>query len=622
LRPKATLRYLASPSILEQKPQSLEKRETLRYRLVVGLVACLACVFALWLMWGKIFPPREPVMTQITTQESENRVTAAAISPDGRSLAFAELGGPIDLRRMSDGFTQPLNTPAGLSVDRIAWFARGSRLLVSGSVGDQPGSIWVVAIGAEAPQMVMRQGKDAVPSPDGTRIAFTNLDGSAIWIIGMRDEAPREVRAGGSTTSFSALIWSPDSKRVDYQRQDYTPRANQKGDQIEKNYTYSFESVDVGTGQIIASARKVVMTSACGLRDGRVLFLRWVSPEFTQVHQIWEVRTDPHTGRLRGRPRQLTHATDLTLSSISASDDGQQVVDVRTTFRANIYVANLPPAGQFPRLLNIRRLTFVQASDFPHAWTRDGRSVIFESSRNGEYNLYRQSIDQREAEALVESPGDHVLEQISPDGKWVLYRWDEGGSRRLMRVSVDGGSPAPVPINGEPGGFRCPLETGTECVLRSVEDRQFVFHALDPIRGEGPELARTAWSPSVVGDWSVSPDGSQVAIPNHDPDSATIRLVALRNRAPGMAERTVTVNGLADLSGVTWTADGRGWYVSIASKAEELFASPLFYVDLEGHATDLSGLAAPGWLLPSPDGRHVAFPQETAWTNAWLFQGF
>jgi len=58
----------AFPSIPEQRPQSLKKHETLRYRLVVGLVACLAGVFALWLTWGRIFAPPEPVMTQLTAQ--------------------------------------------------------------------------------------------------------------------------------------------------------------------------------------------------------------------------------------------------------------------------------------------------------------------------------------------------------------------------------------------------------------------------------------------------------------------------------------------------------------------------------------------------------------------------
>jgi hypothetical protein len=38
------------------------------------------------------------------------------------------------------------------------------------------------------------------------------------------------------------------------------------------------------------------------------------------------------------------------------------------------------------------------------------------------------------------------------------------------------------------------------CVLRETLDRRsYVFSALDPIQGKGSELARTAWTPSILG---------------------------------------------------------------------------------------------------------------------------
>jgi hypothetical protein len=191
-----------------------------------------------------------------------------------------------------------------------------------------------------------------------------------------------------------------------------------------------------------------------------------------------------------------------------------------------------------------------------------------------------------------------------------------------MRVGVNGGTPEPVRIDGNLDEFRCPIGTGTQCVLRTVEEGQFVFHALDPVAGEGPELARTAWSPSVTLDWDVSPDGSQMAIPNHNPQDAKIRLVRLTNEVPGVAEKTVTLIGLADLFGVTWTADGQGWYVSVRTATSGILAGHLFYVDPQGHWTHLSGPALPSFLVPSPDGRQVVFPQDTAQSNACLFHGF
>ncbi|MGH9353628.1 MAG: hypothetical protein ACRD2G_15950 [Terriglobia bacterium] len=142
-----------------------------------------------------------------------------------------------------------------------------------------------------------------------------------------------------------------------------------------------------------------------------------------------------------------------------------------------------------------------------------------------------------------------MLPQVSPDGKWVIYRSMQGiSSWTLMRIPIEGGKPEPVPTAGKLEEFRCPLRAGTPCVLRTVENGQFVFNELDPVRGEGRELARTDWSPTIRGDWDVSPD-------------------------------------------------------------------------LQGRSTDLLESANPIFAVPSPDGRHVAFPQPRAWSNAWLFQG-
>jgi Tol biopolymer transport system component len=593
----------------------------LRWLVALGLTACIAAGATLWLMRERIFLAKEPTMSQLTTQASENRVTAAALSPDGKSLAFAPSGGSIRLRRMSDGFTQSLATPPGLQVTRVAWFTDGSRLLLSGTLGDRRGGIWVLPVHGGSWSLIVSDAKDGVPSPDGTRIAATSMDNATIWIVGVTDRAPRPIRVGGSTTLFSSLIWSPDSKRIAYQRGDYAPAKDRLQNRLEKNYQYSYESLDAGTTQVAASAKDVRITSACALQDGRILFLSWVSPELIWSHQLWELQTDPHTGRVLGPPRRLTHSKDVALSSVSASSDGRNVSVVWLKGWPNVYIAGLMPASPVPRLVDIRQLTFTEANNYPHAWTPDNRTVIFESDRNilgdNRYQLYRQNIDQTEAEPLSLAPGNNVLPQLSPDGKWVLYRSDqETGNRRLMRVAVGGGMPEPLRTGWDE--FRCGLQASSRCVLRTVENNQFVFHELDPVRGQGRELARTAWIPTVVGDWDLSPDGSQVAIPNHDPRDAKIRLVPLSGRLPGVDGRTITLSGLKYLDAVVWTADGRGWYVSVLTSS----GTRLMYADLQGRTSDLhleSMLSL--YAVPSPDGRHIAFPEWTVSSNAWLFGG-
>jgi eukaryotic-like serine/threonine-protein kinase len=591
---------------------------------VSSLAVCVVCGFVLWAIAAKIFAPKEPVLQQITTQTSENRVTAAALSPDEKELAFGTIAGSLLVRRMSDGFTRPLRTPAGLQVDRIAWFPDGSRLLASGTAADHRRGVWVIPLDGGAAGLVVPEGEDGVPSPDGTRIASTSADGTTIWVTAVNGARPRQIRGGGGMNLFSALIWSPDGKRISYQRQVYATQRDQQiagyGASRPQQNVYNYEAADAETGRVVASVRDVVMTSACGVEDGRILYLRWISAMEMLRHQLWELRTDPKTGKVLGPPRQVTHSSDLMLSSISAAHDGSKVALVRRSEYSNISIADLPPGKPVAKLLNIRRLTFAMADDYPHAWTPDNDEVIFESDRNGTFGLFRQKIDEREPEPLVLSKADSVLPQASPNGKWVLFREDreQRTKRRLMRVPMDGGTPEPVPNTGNVEEFRCGRQAGSRCVVRSTENDQFVFYELDPPRGRGRELARTGWSPSITGDWDLSPDGAFVAIPNHDPQNAKIRVVSLDAARPDVAERVVTLDGMKNLNGLVWAASGQEWYVVERTPLE----SVLFDVDGDGHSRELQKSPNMLWAIPSPDGRRIAFPTETTSSNVWLIHGF
>jgi hypothetical protein len=108
-----------------------------------------------------------------------------------------------------------------------------------------------------------------------------------------------------------------------------------------------------------------------------------------------------------------------------------------------------------------------------------------------------------------------------------------------------------------------------------------------------------------------------VAIPNHEPRSAEIRLVTLDPARGGIEEKRVRLDGLKSLNGVVWAASGRGWYVSVRKPSGGL----MVYVDGQGHITNLLDTSQPTYAVPSPDGRHIAFPEWTVSSNAWLFHG-
>ena len=115
-----------------------------------------------------------------------------------------------------------------------------------------------------------------------------------------------------------------------------------------------------------------------------------------------------------------------------------------------------------------------------------------------------------------------------------------------------------------------------------------------------------------MGDWGLSPDGSQVAVPNHDLRSATVRVIPLD--AGRGSQREVALPGLSQLSSLQWTARGDGWFLSVLTPV----GKRLVYATPDGRWSLLGDIQ--GWAVPSPDGRRVAFLNPIVAANAWLLR--
>jgi hypothetical protein len=582
---------------------------------VAAVVLAVAC-FAGW-RWKQVrLAGNAPAFRQITTLIPENRATAAAISPDGELAAYANIDG-IFLRTIKNGDTRTLSAPGDYVVDRLAWFAGGTRLVASGfSKTTNMPSIWLISTTGAQPSLLGTHARGAAPSPDGTHVAFLSQDWSGIWVTGTHGEEPRKIVAGPADDTFPFVLWSPDGRRLAFQRRHF----------YHDHYESQYESVELTTGRVVAVGRDLLMNSASALPDGRIMFLRWDNDDFTSSHELWEVKTNPATGSLEEEPRKIATypgANTTTLLGLSVTANGKQAMVLMQSAQNSVFVGDLdqPPSS----ISNVRRLTLDQQTNYPHAWTADSRSVIFESDRSGSFDLFKQGIDQRTPEAIVATPMTEILPQLAPDGHFVLYAartleteqpwYYKPGTYKLMRVPVEGGTPKEVSIGGPLDEFRCALGPGKRCVLRTTVDGEWrTYYDLDAMRGKGPELARTRWSVEVLGDWDISPDGLQVAIPNHDSREARIRVVSLEAKPNQPQEREVVLPGVTDLRGLIWAADGQGWFVSV----DTTVGNRLLYVYLDGRFHSLGDIH--GWAVPSPDGRRVAFLNTIIATNAWLIE--
>jgi hypothetical protein len=260
--------------------------------------------------------------------------------------------------------------------------------------------------------------------------------------------------------------------------------------------------------------------------------------------------------------------------------------------------------------------------------------VVFESQRNGHFNIFKQGLDQSSVEPLVTGSESTSRGRFSPSGAWFFYiAGDTTSSWRLMRMPASGG-PSELFIEGQDlENYYCTTAAANLCVVAEREQDQMVFYAFDPAQKLPPggiprrdlrELARTDYIPS---DWGLAPDGASIAMVRPSNSEGRIRIISLAARGPAgrsastAPARDVFVEGWTNLFNLNWAVDGTGWYICNHSGPA---GSTFLFVDLKGHATVLQSQQGvePFWGVPSPDGRHLAFSKTTFTENAWLLENF
>ncbi len=424
--------------------------------------------------------------------------------------------------------------------------------------------------------------------------------------------------------------WSPDGRRIAYLSVHLGPEKSECAIEV--------RDLNGGPPALILSDPKL-----CGryrvfswLPDGRMIYSLAESGFNAYRSNLWEIRVDPRTGRVSGEPRRITNWVDASFFDISVTADGKRLAFVRRYDQSDVYVARVERNG---RLDAPRRLTLDDRIDWPGGWTRDSKNVLFYSDRSRNLDIFRQGIEDRSAEAIVEGPEEKRAPQLSADGAWILYltwprmqRGEFPRSGHLMRIPLSGGSPEVVfTVSGYPGSaeglrfpyilttrgypdFHCSRTPANSCVLAEAEQEQIVFYGFDPAQGSKHQLARidTDHSNSF---WDLSPDGSRIAFVKYDDHRGSIRVLPLA----GGPEREVSAQGWASLDSVAWSADGKSLFVT----SHSLTGSRLLRVYLNG---ETQFLHKANYLaerpVPSPDGTYLAFGEVTSESNAWMIENF
>jgi Tol biopolymer transport system component len=570
---------------------------------------------------------------QLTSNGVGHGVKGAAVSPDGKYLAYSDDAG-LHLELVATGEMRTLPLPPETSATHAVWlpagwFPDGTRLLTNLEIAGKPPSIWILSLIGDAPRKFRDDSFGQSISPDGLKVAFTSartgfgerqdeglrqFGDQTIWVMGVNGEEPKMMAQGDQATGFNQVQWSADGRRIAY---------------IKIHEALEHFECSLVDRELTGGPEQVVLTGAnlCQNQQGfwwgtsgRLVFSLAEPAPNENDSNLWELTVDPRTGKPEGKPRRITNWVGFSFTSPTGTADGKRLTFLKQNWQSSVYVAELQAGGA--KLTTPRLLTLDERNDWPTAWTSDSRAVLFWSDRNGSDQIFKQNIDQQTAVRLVAGSEAKWMPRASSDGS-ILYVTGPGYSidsavQRIMRFGANGEVPQSLLDAARLMNYGCTQVQSNVCFMAqsSEDEKQIKFSAFDPVQGKPHEVLTLAIHPGGVFNWMPSPDGTRLVFAEYSPLEGRIRLLSLQ----GEPERVITVKGWTGINSVDWTADGRGFLVSSQSPT----SSTLLHVDMEGRATPLweqrGGWRT--WAVAAPNGRNVAIMGMTSRGNVWMIENF
>ncbi|HEX5736003.1 MAG TPA: winged helix-turn-helix domain-containing protein [Blastocatellia bacterium] len=443
---------------------------------LIGALIAVAAGFLLYELTATTKPPAQAAKhfqdVKLAKLTGTGKVTNAAISPDGKYVAYAMNepdGQSLWLRQVSTSSNIRIVPPAEGIYWGLTFSPDGEYIycvVFEGNRGD-PTLYQVPVLGGVAKRLPNSPDSAISFSPDGKRFAYVyaaSSSGRSLLRIANADGSGDHSIAERTQPEYflpypSGPAWSPDGKAI--------ACAVRSG---EKDYGARLVSIDAEDGaEVTLSTRPwSSIRRLAWLADGSGVVMT-AQAQSAAFFQVWLV-TFPS-----GEARAITNDFSE-YSSIGLTAGSDQLAAVQTNALFGLWVA--PPgevysprqiaseSGELPDFCWTadNRIVYRSiASGRPSAWvmnadgrekrqlttdalgekgmsvSNDGRFIVFASNRAGRFNLWRIDADGANLKQLTDGMGE-AFPQCSPDGRWVVYQSGVGNVHStLWRVSIEGG---------------------------------------------------------------------------------------------------------------------------------------------------------------------------------------
>jgi serine/threonine protein kinase len=561
----------------------------------------------------------KPVLVErkLTANLQDNPVVAAAISRDGKYVAYTDNAKNVRLLLADTGDSHPLALDS--SFEPVDWFPDGVHLLLKHTHGDSGlwkfstwdsrlQQLWSGPIGSTG-SMPLRN--EAV-SPDGSHVAFIGgNDLREVWVMGAGGEEPHKIREFKAPDDIGNLSWSPSGTRLAY---------------ILVSGTFAKHDSAIETCDFKGSDCKVALSDPmlwgrdsfgglAWLADGRIVYSRAANSPNLDEYNLWAINVDSDGRTVQG-PEPLTDWKGFAAPGLQAV--GRRLL-VRKLHSED--VVNILELTSSPRKFQAMPLKTDSWRNWVKSWTVDSRNILLYSERNGRWTICQQSIEGGITEILIAGEENYRDPVPTASGRLLFNSFpSEGVERRVMSTPISGG-PHSVLITGpQHYSYDCAYGGTQSCIVAELKENELVFSILDPEKGKGEEIARVPYTARDVAHWSLSLDGSRIAMVETGRESGEIRILNLKDRA--VSSLQVQPWRWKYLTNVAWSSDSQGFFAVTSSDT----SSALLAIDPSGKATVLHEIdpthALLGKPVASPDGRYLAFTKVTYVSDLVMLENF
>jgi TolB protein len=180
----------------------------------------------------------------------------------------------------------------------------------------------------------------------------------------------------------------------------------------------------------------------------------------------------------------------------------------------------VPINGGEPR--NITR----DVPSYWHGWSPDGKQLIYCAERNGNYDVYRISVNGGVEQRLTNDPGLDDGPEYGPDGKFIYFNSYRTGHMQIWRMLSDGSAPEQLTFDQNSNWFAHPSPDNQFLVFIAYQSDENQDHLF----GKDVRLRLLRLSDKSILDLTPVFYGGQgtINVPSWSPDGSRVAFVAYR----------------------------------------------------------------------------------------------